>query len=51
MQRLRSQRTVWCAESAMRVLHRNPVEALREHVSNGIDEHTKAKLDETAHEE
>ncbi len=31
-------------------LYRNPADALKEHVSNAIDEHLKAKLEGTAHE-
>jgi hypothetical protein len=31
-------------------LYRNPAEAIKEHVSNAIDEHLKAKLTGTAHE-
>src|SRR3989441_9181856 len=31
-------------------LYRNPADALKEHVSNAIDEHLKAKLDGTAHD-
>ena len=31
-------------------LYRNPADALKEHVSNAIDEHLKAKLQNTAHE-
>ena len=31
-------------------LYRNPADALKEHVSNAIDEHVKAKLDGSAHE-
>ncbi len=31
-------------------LYRNPADALKEHVSNAIDEHLKAKLQGTAHE-
>jgi hypothetical protein len=50
MQRLPSQRTVWCAESASPALHRNPADALEAHVSNAIDENIKAKLDGTAHQ-
>jgi len=31
-------------------LYRNPADALKEHVSNAIDEHLKAKLEGTAHD-
>src|ERR1700675_1277941 len=31
-------------------LYRNPADALKEHVSNAIDEHVKANLDGSAHE-
>jgi hypothetical protein len=31
-------------------LYRNPADALKEHVSNAIDEHLKARLLGTAHE-
>ena len=31
-------------------LYRNPADALKEHVSNAIDEHLKAKLNGTAHD-
>jgi hypothetical protein len=31
-------------------LYRNPADALKEHVSNAIDEHVKAKIEGTAHE-
>ena len=31
-------------------LYRNPADALKEHVSNAIDEHVKAKLDGSAHQ-
>jgi hypothetical protein len=31
-------------------LYRNPAEAIKEHVSNAIDEHLKAKLTESAHD-
>ena len=31
-------------------LYRNPAEAIKEHVSNAIDEHVKAKLTGTAHD-
>jgi len=48
--RLRGQRTVWCAESASPALYRNPADALKEHVTNAIDEHLKSKLDGTVHE-
>src|SRR5919204_1937457 len=30
-------------------LYRNPADALKEHVSNAIDEHVKARLDGSAH--
>ncbi len=32
-------------------LYRNPADALKEHVSNAIDEHLKAQLDATAHDQ
>jgi hypothetical protein len=31
-------------------LYRSPADALKEHVSNAIDEHVKARLDGTAHD-
>lgn len=46
MQQLRGQRSVWCAESASPALYRNPADALKEHVTNAIDEHLKASSTE-----
>ena len=49
-QRIQIQLHVANALQWLGTLYRNPADALKEHVSNAIDEHLKAKLAGTAHD-
>src|SRR5207244_7646267 len=49
-QRIPSQLHVANALQWLGTLYRNPADALKEHVSNAIDEHLKARLAGTAHD-